>query len=304
MKRIIMYLLTFSSVLAGMAQSLHLRTAAPVIALANEPAAKLVADAPLPASLAQGRVVIQYYAQNLRILPVYGSGALDVSPRIGHLHVTVDDAPWHWADGSNEPLIVNGLAPGPHHILLELADPTHKVIDSKAVSFVIPEVTGGIHAHHAGSEIHGTVATSTIIPAATPLTAREFNGPAPVVPLDSEPAPVLVVDQPLAEPLATGRVIVQYRTQHLRILPAFGTAALSVSPRIGHIHVTVDGGPWRWADSSNEPIIIVGMKPGPHKILVELVDPTHKTITQQTISFTVPEASLYHGATDHVIQRK
>ncbi|WP_343306847.1 DUF6130 family protein [Chitinophaga niabensis] len=294
MKYILMYLLTFTAVLAGMAQSLNVRTAAPVIALANEPAAKLVVDPPLPGSLAQGRVVIQYYAENLRILPVYGSGALNVSPRIGHLHVTVDDAPWHWADGSNEPLIVNGLTPGPHRILLELADPTHKVIDSKTVSFVIPELTGNAHAHHAGSDIHGTTATSGIQPSATPLTAREFRGPAPVAPLTNEPEPVLMVDQPLAEPLAAGRVIVQYRTQHLRILPAFGPAALRVSPRIGHIHVTVDGGPWRWADSSNEPIIIVGMKPGLHKILVELVDPTHKTITQQSISFTVPEVSNPH----------
>jgi hypothetical protein len=291
MKRIVMYLLTFTSVLAGMAQSLHVRTAAPVVALANEPAAKLIADPPLPASLAQGRVVIQYYAENLRILPVYGSAALDISPRIGHLHVTVDDAPWHWADGSNEPLIVNGLTPGPHRLLLELADPTHKVIDSKTVSFVIPEVAGGAHAHHAGSAIQSSTAT---VPSAVPVTAREARGPAPVVPLTTEPAPKLMVDQPLAEPLASGRVIVQYRTENLRILPAFGPAALEVSPRIGHIHVTVDGGPWRWADSSNEPIIIVGMKAGPHKILVELVDPTHKTITQQTISFTVPEVSGAH----------
>lgn len=207
------------------------------------------------------------------------------------MHVTVDDAPWHWADGSNEPLIVNGLTPGPHRILLELADPAHKVIDSKTVSFVIPEVNGGAHAHHAGSAIHGSTATA---PAAFPLTAREARGPAPIVPLATEPAPILAVDQPLAEPLASGRVIVQYRTENLRILSAFGPAALDVSPRIGHIHVTVDGGPWRWADSSNEPIIIVGMKPGPHKILIELVDPTHKTITQQTISFTVPEVSSPH----------
>lgn len=291
MKHIVMYFLTFSSVLAGMAQSLHVRTTAPVVALANEPAAKLVVDPPLPGSLAQGRVVIQYFAENLRILPVYGKAALDVSPRIGHLHVTVDDAPWHWADGSNEPLIVNGLTPGPHHILLELADPTHKVIDSKTVSFVIPEVTGGAHAHHAGSDIQGSTAT---VPAVIPVTAREARGPAPIVPLATQPAPKLMVDQPLTEPLSAGRVIVQYRTENLRILSAFGPAALEVSPRIGHIHVTVDGGPWRWADSSNEPIIIVGMKPGPHKILVELVDPTHKTITQQTISFTVPEVSSPH----------
>jgi hypothetical protein len=29
---------------------------------------------------------------------VFGAGALQASPRIGHLHVIVDDLPWWWAD--------------------------------------------------------------------------------------------------------------------------------------------------------------------------------------------------------------
>jgi hypothetical protein len=84
-------------------------------------------------------VVIRYRAENLRIEPVFGPAALDVSPRIGHIHVTVDDAPWHWADASGEPLIIQGLAAGPHKVLIELADPTHKVIDRKVVDLVIPQ---------------------------------------------------------------------------------------------------------------------------------------------------------------------
>jgi hypothetical protein len=103
----------------------------------EEPAYLVVAD-PYPEALARGLVVIQYHARNLRIVPVYGAAALEVKPRIGHLHVTVDDSPWHWVDASGEPLIVQGLAPGPHRILLELADPTHRVIDRKPVSFEIP----------------------------------------------------------------------------------------------------------------------------------------------------------------------
>jgi hypothetical protein len=116
-----------------------IRGPAPVVPLASEPAAKLVVDPPLPESLAQGRVVIQYRTENLRILPVYGAAALDVSPRIGHLHITVDSAPWRWLDASNEPIIVNKLPPGPHHILIELVDPTHKVIEAQTVHFTIPE---------------------------------------------------------------------------------------------------------------------------------------------------------------------
>jgi hypothetical protein len=111
---------------------------APVIPLASQPAPGLVVDAPLPAQLAKRLVVIRYRAENLRIEPVFGPAALDVSPRIGHIHVTVDDAPWHWADASGEPLIIQGLPAGPHKVLIELADPTHKVVDRKVVDLVIP----------------------------------------------------------------------------------------------------------------------------------------------------------------------
>ena len=104
----------------------------------EEPAQLIVAD-PFPDALARGLVVIQYQTHNLRIVPVYGTAALNVTPRIGHLHVTVDDSPWHWVDASGEPLIIAGLAPGPHQILIELADPTHRVIDRKTVNVEIPQ---------------------------------------------------------------------------------------------------------------------------------------------------------------------
>ncbi|WP_439382917.1 DUF6130 family protein [Amycolatopsis lexingtonensis] len=116
---------------------------APVVPLASQPPPALVVDAPLPEQLAMGLVVLRYRAENLRIVPVYGPAALDVSPRIGHIHVTVDDAPWHWADASGEPLIIQALPPGPHKVWIGLADPTHKVLDSKTVSFVVPP--GGGH---------------------------------------------------------------------------------------------------------------------------------------------------------------
>src|SRR5271170_2860733 len=64
----------------------------PLVAIQNEPPARLIVDPPIPEQLALGRVMIQYRAENLRILPVFGSGALSVSPRRGHLHCFVDDA--------------------------------------------------------------------------------------------------------------------------------------------------------------------------------------------------------------------
>jgi hypothetical protein len=96
-------------------------------------------DPPLPGPLAQGKVIIAYRTENLRIVPVFGAETLDVSPRIGHLHVSVDDAPWVWAHASNDqPLIIVGLPAGPHKVLVQIADPNHKILEGKAISFNIP----------------------------------------------------------------------------------------------------------------------------------------------------------------------
>lgn len=117
----------------------EIRGPSPLVAIENEAPAKLIVDPPLPEQLAQGRVFIQYRTENLRVLPVFGKGALEVSPRVGHVHITVDDAPWHFVDASGETVIVVGLAPGCHQVLFELADPTHRVIGSEIVRFTIPE---------------------------------------------------------------------------------------------------------------------------------------------------------------------
>jgi hypothetical protein len=109
-----------------------------LIAIKDEPPARLIVDPPLPEELARGRVFIQYRTENLRVVAVFGSGALDVSPRIGHVHITVDDLPWHFIDASGETIVVVGLAPGPHQVLIELADPTHKVITGETVMFTLP----------------------------------------------------------------------------------------------------------------------------------------------------------------------
>jgi hypothetical protein len=112
-----------------------------IAAPASEEPARLVVAPPLPDALARGLAIIQYRADNLRIVPVFGPAALSVTPRVGHVHVTVDDAPWHWADASGEPLIIQGLKPGPHQVLIELADPTHKIITSQTIRFIVPNQT-------------------------------------------------------------------------------------------------------------------------------------------------------------------
>jgi len=108
----------------------------------EQPPAKIVIDPPLAEPLAsRGVAIIRYCAQNLHIAPVFGAGALAVSPRVGHVHVRLDDAPWVWADASGNPIILMGLLPGPHKVLLELEDANHHTLDEGAVSFVVPGKT-------------------------------------------------------------------------------------------------------------------------------------------------------------------
>jgi hypothetical protein len=133
------------------------------------------------------------------------------------------------------------------------------------------------------------MAASTVFAAgAFAQSARDIRGPSPLVAIENEPPPKLIVDPPLAEQLAQGLVFIKYRAENLRVVPVFGKGALDVSPRIGHVHITVDDAPWHFVDASGETVIVVGLPPGPHKVLFELADPTHRVITSETVKFTVP----------------
>jgi Family of unknown function (DUF6130) len=67
--------------------------------------------------------------------------ALAVSPRIGHLRVTVGDAPWHWADASGNPVDVGALPPGPHKIRIELVNANHEPLAESIVKFEVSRRT-------------------------------------------------------------------------------------------------------------------------------------------------------------------
>jgi Family of unknown function (DUF6130) len=72
--------------------------------------------------------------------------------RPGHLHVSVDDLPWRWADaGDNGAVVVNGLPAGPHKILIELATPEHKILTGRSVAFIVPATANNA----AASQSHG-----------------------------------------------------------------------------------------------------------------------------------------------------
>ena len=110
-----------------------------------------------------------------------------------------------------------------------------------------------------------------------------------VVPLDNEPAPRLIVEPPLADPLARGVVFIPYRVENLRILPLGGAAARNVSPRVGHLHITIDDPSWQWADyGQSNTIILVNLSRGEHKVLIEVVDAEGNVFTGQTVTFYSP----------------
>ena len=157
----IMLIKTLAAVAAGtvlatnaLAQSTReVRDASPYVAIENEPPPKLIVyPMPLAAGLAHDIVWIQYRAENVRIVPVFGAGALNVSPRIGHLHVHMDDLPWGWveATGDNNTISVAGLPPGQHKMLVELVDANHVVFAGCAecrqtVTFTVPETPSRPH---------------------------------------------------------------------------------------------------------------------------------------------------------------
>jgi Family of unknown function (DUF6130) len=126
----------------------EIRGASPYIEIKNEPPAKLIVDQPLPDLLDRGIVWIQWRAENVNILPVFGKGALTVSPRVGHLHVHMDDLPWLWADASNINTIdLAGVPPGPHKILIELVNANHEVFPGQAKTVTFTVGKGGAHPH-------------------------------------------------------------------------------------------------------------------------------------------------------------
>ncbi|MBV8672550.1 MAG: hypothetical protein JOZ33_03875 [Acidobacteriaceae bacterium] len=121
------------------AQDLRGRT--PFIPIGTEPPAQLIVDPPNPLALDVGVVLIQYKAENVHIVPVFGPAALNIFPRVGHLHINVDNLPWHWADANDTGTIdIKDLPPGQHTVRIDLVDGNHQLFpgQSKTVTFTVP----------------------------------------------------------------------------------------------------------------------------------------------------------------------
>ena len=144
-----------------------------VIPVENEPPAKIFIDPPLADPLARGAAVIQYCTENLHIVPVFGAKALNATPRVGHLHVRVDDASWVWAEASGNPIILMGLAQGPHKVSIELVNANHQALDKAEASFVVPKkMAMGIPSEQPHSPVAGSEEAVKIV-LASPRSTRQ-----------------------------------------------------------------------------------------------------------------------------------
>jgi hypothetical protein len=235
-----------------------------MVPVLNEPPARLVVYPASLEALPAGIAVVSYRTENLRPVPVFGAAALTITPRVGHVHVSVDDVPWVWASASGDPVTVAGLAPGPHAIRIQLMNANHQRLDEGSVRFVVPQREPAAPEEGAADEA------------------------ALKKPPHQQPPAKLIAGAPLPEPLSRGVVFIRYRAENLSILPVFGRAAQAVSPRVGHLRVTVGDARWHWVDASGNPVIIQGLAPGSHQIHLELADAAHEVIARETVTVTVP----------------
>ena len=65
--------------------------------------------------------------------------------KMGHIHVTLDNASWYWVHDDNSPVVIAGLTPGQHTVKLELVTSGHMPLNppvSQTVSFTMAGSSG------------------------------------------------------------------------------------------------------------------------------------------------------------------
>lgn len=105
-------------------------------------------------------------------------------------------------------------------------------------------------------------------------------------------APRLILSEPRADFLEKGIVYLPFRVENMTILPLYaeihGKDATALRPKIGHLHVRVDGNAWSWIHAQTDPIYFSTLPPGVHQVSLELADAAHTVIETQTITLVVP----------------
>ena len=90
------------------------------------------------------------------------------------------------------------------------------------------------------------------------------------------------------EAIRGGLVVVKFSVKHFRIVDF--TKDASVSESKGHVHIQLDENPYSTIHTASNVFVFAGVKPGKHKIELELVHSDHtplKTKVEQAVEFTV-----------------
>ncbi|WP_266170506.1 DUF6130 family protein [Dyella subtropica] len=119
--------------------------------------------------------------------------------------------------------------------------------------------------------------------------AQEHAMPATAAAAAMEAPATLTVEPAIAGPLAKGLAVIPFHATHVKIMPVYGQAALGVQPRLGHLHVSVDGSAWHWLQASDEPVVIQGLPAGRHSVRLELADANHRELDVKTVEFEIPK---------------
>ncbi|MGY2374018.1 DUF6130 family protein [Pseudomonas sp. SDO524_S393] len=122
----------------------HAHAAAPTVATqAGSEAIPRLTLLPVRADvLKDGYVYLPFHVDNMTLLPLYteihGEAATSLKPKIGHLHVMVDNNGWNWIHALNDPIYFGPLKPGAHQVRIELVDAAHTVIEVQTATVVVP----------------------------------------------------------------------------------------------------------------------------------------------------------------------
>jgi uncharacterized protein DUF6130 len=101
----------------------------------------------------------------------------------------------------------------------------------------------------------------------------------------------LVVESPRdGGTISGGVVVVKFDVKNFKIVDF--TKDTAISEGQGHIHIQLDDNPYSTIHTASDVFVFAGVKPGKHKVRLELVHSDHtplKTGVEKTVEFTVAE---------------
>ncbi len=124
---------------------------------------------------------------------------------------------------------------------------------------------------------------------ASSQSAKDIRGSSPLVAIENEAPAKLIVDPPLPEPVGHGPRLHPISNREFARSAGLwqGCYGSVAAHRPYSYHRRRPAVALCRCQRRNDNL--VGLDPGPHKVLIELADPTHKVITSETVKFTVPD---------------